>query len=221
MPRRAVLRHGAARRRPRAAHVSRRPLLVQHVGPAAAALVLPLRPGRDRVRARELGDARAAPAAARGGSHDAQGLQRPAHPRGALVARPVPAVALRGRVPRDRLLGRPGEGGRVPPRRHRAAPGSRPVRVRGRRLAVVLGIGRRARRPVAVAVQGGVRRRQRPARRGGGHGLLVHLGRPRLRARARLDPGVPEEARLDLGHAQLRAGRAGRPGDGARARGSA
>ena len=43
-----------------------RPLLVEHLGPAAAALVLPLRPGRDRVRERELGDARQA-AAARGG----------------------------------------------------------------------------------------------------------------------------------------------------------
>ena len=42
--------------------------------------------------------------------------------------------------------------------------------------------------------------------------MPVHLGRPRLRARARLDPGVPEEARLDLDHAQLRARRPRRPG---------
>ena len=57
VPRGALLRHGAARRRPRAARLPRRPLLVEHVGAAAAALVLPLRPRRRRVRARQLGDA--------------------------------------------------------------------------------------------------------------------------------------------------------------------
>ena len=49
---------------PRAARLPRRPLLVEHVGAAAAALVLPLRPGRDRVRAGEPRDPRAQPAAA-------------------------------------------------------------------------------------------------------------------------------------------------------------
>ena len=59
--------------------------------------------------------------------------------------------------------------------------------------------------PVALAVQGVLHRRQRAARRRGGHDLPVHLGRSRLRARARLDPGLPQEARLDLDHPQLRA----------------
>ena len=62
--RRALLRHGAAPGRPRAARLPGRPLLVEHVGAAAAALVLPLRPGRDRVRAGEPRDARPRPAAA-------------------------------------------------------------------------------------------------------------------------------------------------------------
>ena len=44
-------------RRSRAAPLARRPLLVQHLGPAAAALVLPLRRCGGRVRAREPGDA--------------------------------------------------------------------------------------------------------------------------------------------------------------------
>ena len=35
--------------------------------------------------------------------------------------------------------------------------------------------------------------------------MPVHLGRPRLRAGARLDPGVPQEARLDLDHARASA----------------
>ena len=59
--RRALLRHGAAPGRPRAARLARRPLLVQHLGAAAAALVLPLRRGGRRVRAREPRDARHPP----------------------------------------------------------------------------------------------------------------------------------------------------------------
>ena len=55
--RRALLRHGAAGGRSRAAHLARRPLLVEHLGAAAAALVLPLRRRGDRVRAREPRDA--------------------------------------------------------------------------------------------------------------------------------------------------------------------
>ena len=43
------------------------------------------------------------------------------------------------------------------------------------------------------------------ARRQGGHDLPVHLGRPRLRAHARLVPGLPEEARVGLDDAPLRA----------------
>ncbi len=54
------------------------------------------------------------------------------------------------------------------------------------------------RRPGAQPVQGVLPRRQRAARRRAGDDVPVHLGRPRLRARARLDPGLPEEARLGL-----------------------
>ncbi len=38
----------------------------------------------------------------------------------------------------------------------------------------------------------------------GGHDLPVHLGRSRLRAHARLVPGLPQEARIGLDDAQLR-----------------
>src|SRR5262249_11941370 len=56
----ALLRHGAAWRRPRSARLARQPVLVQHVGAAAAALVLPVRLDRRRVGARELRAARQA-----------------------------------------------------------------------------------------------------------------------------------------------------------------
>ena len=46
--RRALLRHGAAPGRPRPARI-RRPLLVEHLGPASTPLLLPLRRGRGRV----------------------------------------------------------------------------------------------------------------------------------------------------------------------------
>ena len=210
--RRALLRHGAAPGRPRAARLPGRPLLVEHVGAAAAALVLPLRPGRDRVRAGEPRDARPRPAAAGGPVSDAAPrLHDPALARGALLARPVPAVALRRRLPRRRVLGRPGEGRLVPAGRHGSAPRSGPLRLRLRRLAVVLVGRRRAARSLALAVQGGVRRRQRAARRRGGDDVPVHLGRPRLRAHPRLAAGLPEEARLDLDHAHLRPRQPGRP----------
>jgi hypothetical protein len=62
-----------------------------------------------------------------------------------------------------------------------AAPRRRPLRGRLRRLAVVLGARRRAAGPRALALQGGVLRRQRAARRRAGHDLHVHLGRPGLR----------------------------------------
>ena len=63
----ALLRHGAAPDRPCAARLPGRPLLLQHVGAAAAALLLPLRPGRGRVRAGEPGDARPRPPASGAG----------------------------------------------------------------------------------------------------------------------------------------------------------
>ena len=71
---------------------------------------------------------------------------------------------------------------------------------------------RRADRPVRSPVPRVLHRRQRAARRRGGHDLPVHLGRPGLRARARLDPGLPEEARRDLDDAHVRPGVRGRPG---------
>ena len=108
----------------------------------------------------------------------------------------------------------PDEGRRVPPRGARSPPRSRPLRVRRADWQSCSESGGRAGRPVALAVQGGLRRRERAPRGRGGDDLRVHLGRPRLRARARLDPGVPEEARLDLDHAELRPRRARRPGDG-------
>ena len=83
--RRALLRHGAAPGRPRAARLSGRPLLVEHLGAAAAALVLPLRPGRDRVRAGEPRDARprAAAAARRSRSAAHAATRSRARPKGA------------------------------------------------------------------------------------------------------------------------------------------
>ncbi|CAA9442197.1 Catechol 2,3-dioxygenase, partial [uncultured Rubrobacteraceae bacterium] len=61
----AVLRHGAARGRARAAPLARRPILFQHVGALAPPFLLPLRCRGRRLRAREPGDAR--PATPRGG----------------------------------------------------------------------------------------------------------------------------------------------------------
>ena len=66
------------------------------------------------------------PPAAGGRGVSASRVHRPAHARGALVARPVPAVALRRGVPGDRLLGGSREGRRLPAGGHRAA--SRPGR---------------------------------------------------------------------------------------------
>ena len=67
------------------------------------------------------------------------GLHDPALARGALVARPVPAVALRRRLPRRRVLGRSREGRLRAPGGARPAPGPGPLRGGLRRLAVVLG----------------------------------------------------------------------------------
>ena len=50
-------------------------------------------------------------------------------------------------------------------------------------------------------------------RRRGGHDVPVHLGRPRLRARARVDPGLPEEARADRDDAVVRPRLPGRGAD--------
>src|SRR5581483_3196262 len=80
--RRALLLHGAARARPRAARLARRRPLVERLGDPAAALVLPVRPRRGRGRARGPRGARegASPAvttrvvAARTGAEFLEGL---------------------------------------------------------------------------------------------------------------------------------------------------
>ncbi len=145
------------------------------------------------------------------------GYSLPRSPLGRGEPRPVAAVALRRRLPRDRLLGRPGRRRGGPARRRRSAPGRRrPLLGAVRRLAVVQRRRRGAGRPVALAVQGVLPRRQRAGRRRGRDDLPVHLGRPGLRARARLDPGLSEEARRDLDHAQVRPRQRGRAGARAR-----
>src|SRR6185312_7497466 len=90
LPCRALLRHGAARRRPRAADVPGRPLLVEYLGPAPAAVVLPLRPAGARVGERELGDARPAAAAGGGGSMTLKGYTVPRTPEGRSSLVPYP-----------------------------------------------------------------------------------------------------------------------------------
>ena len=135
--RRAVLRHGAARARARAAPLARRPLLVEHLGPAAAALVLPLRRAprsSPSARAWRCSGSRCAEEVA---AHDAAGLHDPAHRDRPGEPRPAAAVALRRRLPRRRLLGRPRRGARAAPARAGPAPGHRPLRRGVRRLAVV------------------------------------------------------------------------------------
>ena len=126
--------------RPCAARVPGRPLLLQHVGAAATALLLPL---RRRSRSSTSGRAwRRAATSSRRRSRSRNGaadrLHGPSLALGALVARPLPAVALRRRLPRRRVLGRSRAGRLVPASRPRAAPGSRTLRPRLRRLAVVL-----------------------------------------------------------------------------------
>ena len=74
-----------------------------------------------------------------------------------------------------------------------------------RRLAELHRRRQRAARPRAQPVHGVLHRRQRDARRQGGHDLPVHLGGSRLRAHARLVPGLSQEARLGLDDAPLRA----------------
>ena len=134
------------------------------------------------------------------------GYTVPRSPEGRASLVPPPALALRRRLPGHRLPGRPGRG-----RRRAAAeglephPDAGPLRRRVRRLAVVLGGRRRAARPRALAVPRVLHRRERAARRRAGDDLPVHLGRPGLRARARLDPGLPQEARLDLDDARASA----------------
>ena len=143
----------------------------------------------------------------------AAGLHDPAHDDRAREPRAAAAVALRRRLPRRRLLGRPRRVRRAAAARAGPAPGRRPLRRGVRRLAVVQRGRRRADRPDPLALPRVLHRRERAARRRGGHDLPVHLGRPGLRARARLDPGLPEEARLDLDDAHVRARRPGRPRD--------
>src|SRR4051795_6511093 len=121
------------------------------------------------------------------------------------VHHPIAAMALRRRLPGDRVLGRPRRGGRraaptADPLRRRSRPLRRPVR----RLAVLLRLGRGAARPGARPVQGVLHRRQREAGRRARHHLPLHLGRPRLRPDPGLDPGLPQEAGRGAHDAQLR-----------------
>ena len=103
--------------------LARRPVLVEHLGPAAAALLLPLRRGGDRVRAREPRDpgrpARAMPSPpdGRGARHVAEGLHDSADGRRSRESRAAAPVALRRQLPRGRLLGGPGRGRRAAARR--------------------------------------------------------------------------------------------------------
>ena len=139
-----------------------------------------------------------------------RGYSLPLSPDGRRVHHPLAAVALRRRLPGDRVLGRPGRGGR------RAAPAADALRRRPgalrrpvRRLAVLLRLGRGAARPGARPVQGVLHRRQRDAGRRARDHLPLHLGRPRLRPDPRLDPGLPQEAGRGAHDAQLRARHAG------------
>ena len=203
--RRAVLRHGAAPERPRAARLARRPLLLEHLGAAAAPLLLPLRRRRDRVGA---GEPRAARPAAAG--RDAGRIDDPAatprrsrrEGRASLVPRPpwhyvgdflviefwAEPAAVAALLPP----------GLAPHPTPAAARPSSPTGSPARRAArSCVDPSRSQYREFFVVVQ-------RPARRRGGDDLPVHLGRPRLRARPRLDPGLSEEARLDLDHPPFR-----------------
>ena len=174
----ALLRHGAARARPRAARVARRPLLVQHLGPAAAALLLPLRRGGGRRPSATRSRCRASrsPRCRRRSPHDAAGLHRPPHPARPGEPGPAAAVALRRRLPGRRLLGRPG----APPRpcsprassRTRtpaAAPPCSPTGSRARRRATSCSTPRA--RTTASSTSWSTRcwtgRRSRPARSSG------------------------------------------------------
>src|SRR4029450_1170995 len=77
-------------RGPRAPRLPGRSLLVEHLGAAPAALVLPLRPRGDRVRAGELGDARPSAAAARRARMTPKGYTVPRTPEGRSSLVPYP-----------------------------------------------------------------------------------------------------------------------------------
>ena len=129
--RRALLRHGAARARARAAPLARRPLLVEHLGPAAAALATSAsttRRSRPSARAWRCGEVRG----------DAAGLHDPAHDDRPGEPGPAAAVALRRRLPRRRLLGRSRRACARCSRRASTRIRTRPLRRGVRRLAVVL-----------------------------------------------------------------------------------
>ncbi len=110
---------------------------------------------------------------------------------------------------------------RPPPCSRRARPASRPRAAARRSLRT----GSRA-RPTGTSSLDPSRSQYKEffivvnalLRRRGGDDLPLHLGRSRLRARPRLAPGVPEEARLDLDHAPPRPRVRRRPGPRARAR---
>ncbi len=125
--------------------------------------------------------------------------------------RAAAAVALLGRLPDRRVPNRPRGGRGAVAGRARAGRGPRRRRCDLRRLAVLLGRPARARGPDPVPVPRVLPRRRGPIQRRAGQPLRVHLGRQGLRDVPRLDPGLPEEARLDPHDAVVR----GRKGNAA------
>ena len=135
-----------------------------------------------------------------------QGYTIPRTAEGRVEPRAAAPVALRRQLPGGRLLGRSGRGHRRCCRR-----ASSRIADPGRCSAVVaewqgfsetgdelVDPSRSQYREAYVVVNAHARRR-------GGHDLPVLLGRPGLRPRPRLDPGVPEEARLGLADAHASA----------------
>ena len=146
------------------------------------------------------------------------GFWYPRTPRGESSLDTAPALALLRRRPHDRVPHRSRRCRRVAAARHRT--GRRRSRCRRaglRRLAIVRRRRCRAPRPGALPVQGGVRRRPLPAWGRDLLALCLDLGRQGFRARARLVPGLPQEARIDLDDAAGH-GRESRPEARARRR---
>ena len=130
---------------------------------------------------------------------DLQGFMLPRSPEGRASIVPPPPWHYSGDVLTVEYRTAPGAVARWLPRGARAGRrGPRRRRADLGRLAVVRRGRGRAARPGALPVQGGVRRGAVPSRRRDVLAVRPDLGRQGLRARARLVPGLPEEARVDL-----------------------